>query len=249
MTPFRVFQVSIAALIVIAHVWVVQAITAAPTSSAYDVSGGNVRTALAQDADNNGDNDSGDNGGDNDSGDNGSGDNDSGDNDSGDNDGNGGDPLSLPTRTTTTQAAAPTCSTPGQETAFTSANQRIVVRIFPTTEPSVRVEIRPVFDLLSIPNPPGQLVGLLIYDIVAGVCTDGAAQIAPIRVFPAEVNLTFQYTDTELLGLDETRLEIAHLDFQTVQWTRVEKQNLNAAGNAIGATITQTGYYIVYQRP
>ena len=36
---------------------------------------------------------------------------------------------------------------------------------------------------------------------------------------------------------------------ETVQWMRVEKQELNVARNAIGATITQTGFYVVYQRP
>lgn len=254
MTLFRVFQLSIAALIVVAHVWIVQAISAAPGSSTRGAEAARVAAASAPTLDNHDNSGDGDNGGsdngsagDNDSGDNDGGDNDSGDNDGGDND--GGSALDLPSRTPTPQAAATTCSTPGQETLFQSANQRVGVRVFPSTEPSIRVEIRPVFDLLSIPTPPGQLVGLLIYDVVAGVCVDGAAQLTPIRVLPAEVNLNIQYTDTEVLGLDESRLEIAHLDFQTVQWTRVEKQALNVAGNAIGATITQTGYYVVYQRP
>jgi hypothetical protein len=73
--------------------------------------------------------------------------------------------------------------------------------------------------------------------------------VTPIRVLPAEVNLSFRYTDVETLGLDESRFVIAHLDFQTVQWVPVEKQAINAGGNVIAATVTETGYYAVYQRP
>jgi len=290
MTPFRAFQLATAALVLAAHVWIVQAIASSPWEPTHAASGAPAAFAqqllqvpsspspapiviiiVATPTPQSGDNDGGDNdGGDNDSSDNngnsngnGNGNSNSNANGNGNRNSNsnsnsnsndntnddGGGLITLPPRTSTLQPADPGCSTPGQEVVFVSSNRRIVVRVFPPTEPPVRVEIRPVFDLLPIPLPPGQLVGLLIYDVVAGICSDGGSQVSPVRVLPSEVNLSFQYTDVEAFGLDESRFEIAHLDFETVQWTRVEKQELNAGSNVIASSVAQTGYYAVYQRP
>lgn len=267
MTPFRMLQVATAAVIMVAHVWIVQATVTSPRTGDPMGSRIGVASASAPAADNgdnsdNGSEDNSDNGSSDDNGNSNSNGNGNSNRNSNANrnsnenrndlDADNYDPNEpstiLPPRPSSAAPAAPFCSTPGQEVVFASTNQRITVRVFPAMPTSVRVEMRPVFDLLAVPNPPGQLVGLLVYDIVAGACSDGG-EVAPIRVLPAEVNLNVLYTDIEALGLDESRFVIAHLDFQTVAWTPVEMQSLNAAGNAIGATITETGYYAVYQRP
>ena len=65
--------------------------------------------------------------------------------------------------------------------------------------------------------------------------------------FPAEVNLGIRYSDLEVAGLDEGRLVIGRLDVDTATWVPVEKQANDPPANYVSATITRTGYYMVWE--
>ena len=139
-------------------------------------------------------------------------------------------------------AEAPTCSTPGQETAFTSFDGKVTVRVFPTMPGPMHVEILQVVDFFSAPLPPGNIVGVLVYEVRAAPCGGDFVQ-----TLPAEVNLSIHYNDLEAYGLDESRFVIGRLDFNTATWLPVEKQARDPANNIVAATIDQPGFYVVYE--
>lgn len=228
--------------------WLVRTIGMAASPS------GNSSTWLSSDAlagtlqqGDNGDNDDGDNGdGDNEDNNN---DNDDGgddnDNDSDDND--NFDDFDLPPLPSGSSAPSrkpePQCSTPGQDTVFTSDDEKVTVRVFGSSRP-VCVEIYKVIDFLSAPLPPGNLVGLLAYELRASHCDTN-----PLTQFPSEVNLGIRYSDIEATGLDESRFVIGHLDLATGTWSPVEKRANDPAGNFTSATIIDTGFYMVWEAP
>jgi hypothetical protein len=90
--------------------------------------------------------------------------------------------------------------------------------------------------------PPGNLVGLLAYEIRASYCDTN-----PLTQFPAEVNLSIHYNDIEATGLDESRFVIGHLDMSTGTWTPVEKRANDPSSNTTTATIIDTGFYMVWE--
>ena len=184
----------------------------------------------------NDDNTDGDSGGDN-------GDNSDDDNDNSfdDNDNFNLDFLPSSTSSEPRRPPEPVCSTPGQETVFTSHDDRATVRVIGNSRP-VRVEIYQVIDFLSAPLPPGNLVGLLAYEIRASYCDTN-----PLLQFPAEVNLAIRYNDIEATGLDENRFVIGHLDVATGTWTPVEKRANDPGANITTATIIDTGFYMVWE--
>ena len=139
--------------------------------------------------------------------------------------------------------AAPACSTPGQESSVTSDDGRITVRVFGSMTRPVRLAIRLPIEAGVTPAPPGPLVGGLLFQVIAEECGGG-----PIPVLPAEVNLGVRYSDADAAGLNEQNFTIARLDTNTNQWRTVEKQVAEPAGNYDSATITDMGYYVVYQR-
>src|SRR6185436_7478075 len=164
MGPFCVLQISIVVLMLFGSTWLVRAIglAAAPSgSSSTWLSSQDALAGVLQQGDN-GDNGDNNNGGDN--GDNGNADN--GDNSDGDNNsntnsnsnGNSNDSgfddndnfnLDLPPRSTSSEprrAPEPTCSTPGQDTVFTSHDDKATVRVFGNSPRPVRVEIYQVVD-------------------------------------------------------------------------------------------------------
>lgn len=250
MGPFRVLQVSIVVLMLFGSTWLVRAVGMAPGSGGGSSTWHGESAALAgvleQDDNDNGDDDDGDNAdGDNIDGDNADGDNDDGDNsdDGGDNDNDDFEldlpPLSPPEPT---RPPEPVCTTPGQETLFTSFDQKVELRVFGTMPRPVRVEIYQVVDFLSAPLPPGSLVGLLAYEIRASYCDTN-----PIPQLPAEVNLGIRYNDIEATGLDENRFVIGKLDMTTGIWHPVEKQAKDPASNYVSATISETGFYMVWE--
>ncbi|MCC6176624.1 MAG: hypothetical protein IT305_15050 [Chloroflexi bacterium] len=257
MSGFRVFQSIVSLLLLAGSVWFVQAISNSAGSGIDAASPFTVQSALADNADNSGDNGSSDNdGGDNNGGDNNS-DNENGndnnggdnasDNDSDDN-GNGNDNeigFALPPLPTATPTPppAPTCAPAGQETVFPAFDNKVVVRVFPANPSPFKIEIFRVIDFLSAPFPPGQMVGLLIYEIRAATCEG-----APLDTLPSEVNMTIHYTDVEALGLDENLFTVARLDLQSRTWVPVAKQAIDPAGNAVGTTISQPGFFVVYEK-
>ena len=115
------------------------------------------------------------------------------------------------------------------------------MRIFPNS-PRVRVEIYQVIDFLSAPLPPGNLVGLLAYEIRASYCDTN-----PLLALPAEANLSIRYHDLEAVGLDENRFVIGRLDIPTGTWSPVEKRANDPSQNVTTATIIQTGFYMVWE--
>ena len=261
MGPFRVLQISIVVLMLFGSTWLVRAVgmAAAPagSSSTWLTGGDALAGVLQQD---NGDNDDGDNG-DNVDADNGDADNDDGDNNGNANDNDDGgddndsdendnfDDFELPPLPPPSSSAAaperppePACTTPGQETVFTSDDNKVALRVFASMPRPVRVEIYQVVDFLSAPLPPGTLVGLLAYEIRASYC-----DATPLPQLPAEVNLGIRYTDIEATGLDKSRFVIGHLDMSTGIWTPVAKLGSDPSSNFVSATIIETGFYMVWE--
>jgi hypothetical protein len=254
---FQVLQISIVVLMLFGSTWLVRVVgmAASPAgSSSTWLSSTDALAGVLQQGDN-GDNDDGDNDDDNDEdnddGDNGDNDEDNNDNDDGgdDNDnksdGNENFDLDFPSSSSSSSEPSrrqePQCSTPGQETVFTSRDEKVTVRVFGNSRP-VRIEIYQVIDFLSAPLPPGNLVGLLAYEIRASYCDTN-----PLLELPAEANLTIRYNDIEATGLDESRFVIGHLDIPTGTWTPVEKRANDPASNVTTATIIQTGFYMVWE--
>jgi hypothetical protein len=259
MGPFRVLQISIVVLMLFGSTWLVRVIgmAAAPSgSSSTWLTGSDALAGVLQQADN-GDNDDGDN----DDGDNGDADNDDGDNngnsndndDGGDDNGNDSDdndnfddfdfPLpSSSSASSSSRRPEPECSTPGQDTVFSSHDDKVSLRVFASTPRAVRVEIYQVIDFLSAPLPPGSLVGLLAYEIRASYCDAN-----PLAQLPAEANLGIRYNDIEATGLDESRFVIGHLDRATGTWNPVQKRGNDPSSNFVSATIIDTGFYMVWE--
>jgi hypothetical protein len=256
MGPFRVLPISIVVLMLFGSTWLVRVVgmAASPTGDSTTWLGSQDALAGVLQQGDNGDNNNGDNhGGDN--GDN-SGGGDNGDNSSGNsnNNGNSNDNsfddndnfgLDLPPSSSSSEARRPpepTCSTPGQDTVFTSHDDKVTVRIFGNSPRPVRIEIYQVIDFLSAPLPPGNLVGLLAYEIRASYCDTN-----PLMQLPAEANLAIHYNDIEATGLDESRFVIGHLDVPTGTWTPVEKRANDPNQNVTTATIIDTGFYMVWE--
>jgi hypothetical protein len=258
MTPFRVLQVSIVVVLLFGSTWVVRALgmAAEPAGSSRTWHASQLALAGPLQQGDNGDNDDGDNddGGDNNGGgDNTFGDNDE-DNDDGDNDDSGNDngyddnenfdDFDLPPyNPAPARPPQPVCAEPGQETVFTSYDEKVAVRVFPSTPQPVRVEILQVIDFLSAPLPPGNLVGLLAYEIRASRCDS-----SPLAQFPAEVNLGIRYSEIEATGLDESRFVIGRLDLTTGVWSPIEKRANDPSSNYVSATIIDTGFYMVWEQ-
>jgi hypothetical protein len=273
MGPFRVLQLSIVVLMLFGSTWLVRIAGMSNSLSGDTSTWLSDRAVLAgvlqaDNSDNSGGNNnnsnSGDNGGDNgsggdngDSGDNGSSNNNnSNSNSDGNGNGNGNDssgndnfdfdlpPLNRPdTGGSPNQARDPGCAQPGSDVTYTSRDGKVVVRVFPNTPSPVRVEILPVIDFLSAPLPPGQLVGLLAYEIRASHCDQ-----TPLVQLPAEMNVQIHYSDLEATGLDESKFVIGHLNMQEGTWYPVEKRANDAASNVVTATISETGFYMVWEQ-
>jgi hypothetical protein len=139
--------------------------------------------------------------------------------------------------------AAPVCSTPGQEMTFTSGDGRVQVKVFPSLSQSVKFSIRLPIDAASVPTAPGPVVGGLLFQLMAESCNGG-----PIAVLPAEVNLGVHYTDADVAGLNEQNFTLARLDTSANQWRQVAKQATDPTSNFTSATVTEMGFYVLYQR-
>jgi hypothetical protein len=218
----------------------------------------------------NGGSDNGDNGG-SDNGDNGGSDNGSDNGDNGGGNGNGGggngnggddngDVFSV------SSAAPPLPGLPGsgpgfgpssldsvttseclpayQESAVTTGDQRITVRVFPSMPQALRITIRQRVDPTSVPFPPGRQIGDLLFNVLAESC-DGQA----LARVPAEINLGINYSEIDSVGLNEPNFTIARLDPGTNQWRDEAKQAVSPPTNSAGATILDLGFFVLYERP
>ena len=106
----------------------------------------------------------------------------------------------------------------------------------------VRVVIYLVTNAYTAPVPPGIPVGALVYEIWASAC-----DATPLHEFPADMGLAIRYTDREAAGAEEGRFVIGRLDLASAAWIPVERRATDPAANVTSATITQTGYYMVWE--
>src|SRR6266542_1382036 len=133
---------------------------------------------------------------------------------------------------TVARPAPPACSTPGQESVFSTDNPRpIAVRVFGSMFRSIRITIRPV-DPSSVPAVPGRLVDTLVFELIAEDCGGGG-----LADLPAEVNLGIHYTDADAAGLNEASFVIASLDQSSSTWQPTTKQAPDPGPNYTSATI------------
>jgi hypothetical protein len=138
---------------------------------------------------------------------------------------------------------APVCSTPGQEMALTSDDGRIAVRVFGTMTQSLKFSIRIPVDPASVPPAPGPIVGNILFQLMAETC-DGT----PLATLPAEINLGVSYTDADAVGMNEGTFTLSWLDSSANRWNPALKQATDPPANYASATITDMGYYVLYQR-
>ena len=148
-----------------------------------------------------------------------------------------------PPRQVQTAPPAPACSTPGQDITFNSSDGRIAVHVFPSMGQSVKITILSPVDVASVPPPPGQKIDNLLFQIIAEGCNGG-----PIPTLASEVNVGVHYNDADAPGLNEANFTLARLDTTANQWRPAQKQANDPASNFVSATITEMGYYVVYQR-
>jgi hypothetical protein len=141
------------------------------------------------------------------------------------------------------EPAPSVCSTPGQEMTFTSDDGRVAVKVFSSLTQSVKFSIRMPIDSATVPPAPGQVVGGLLFQLIAETC-DGS----PIATLPAEVNLGVHYADADAAGLTEASFALSRLDSSANQWRAVAKQATDPGANFTSATITDLGYYVLHQR-
>jgi hypothetical protein len=136
-----------------------------------------------------------------------------------------------------------TCSTPGQEMTFQSGDGRVEVKVFPSLSQAVKFSIRLPVDPASVPPPPGAPVGGLLFQLIAESC-DGN----PIPTLPAEINLGVHYADADAAGANEANFTLARLDTSANQWRQAQKQATDPGSNFTSATITEMGFYALYQK-
>jgi hypothetical protein len=164
------------------------------------------------------------------------------DDDRGDNDGVDDGRIDRPPSFPSIRPLQPSCSTPGRDTDFISYDGRATVRVLGSSPRPVRAQILNVLNADAAPPPSGTPVGLLVYEIRAGLCD---ASFLP--EFPAEVSLAMRYTDAEADGLDRSRFVIGRLDLPTGHWVPVEHLANDPAANIIAATIIRTGFYMAWE--
>ena len=118
----------------------------------------------------------------------------------------------------------------------------MTVRIPDSSPNPVRIEIFFVINAHEAPPPPGDPMYTLVYEVKASSCDAN-----PLAVFPTEVAFAVRYADIEVEGLDENRLVIGRLDMTTATWVPLEQRANDPAANVVAATITETGYYMVWE--
>jgi hypothetical protein len=266
MSPFRVLQLSIVLVMLFGSTWLVRMAGLEPAATGTTATWLSDQAALAGvlrqgDNSDNSDNDgvdnndgSGDNGGNNNNANsNGNGNSNSNDNSNGndnsddsfdDNDNFAFDLPPLPSSSSSEPSRPPDpgCARPGQDVIFTSRDGKVAVRVFANRTAPVRIEILPIIDFLSAPLPPGNLVGLLAYEIRASHCDS-----TPLMQLPAEANLAIRYSDLEATGLNEQRFVIGRLNIPEGKWYPLEKRANDTANNVTTATISETGFYMVWE--
>ena len=137
--------------------------------------------------------------------------------------------------------AATTCSTPGQQRSFASADRRITV-VVPVDMPlSLRFAVRWAAST-SPPPLPGRLVGGLVFELLAEDCAGG-----PLVELPTPITLVLRYGDADAAGLSEQGLTIGAREVVGGPWRRVDLQLADPTVNSVTAIISTMGYYALHQ--
>lgn len=176
------------------------------------------------------------------------GDNEDGDNDDSDNEDFDNDNFDidigpyLPPPSAPIRPPEPVCSTPGRDTALTSVDRKVTVRIPGSSPDPLRADIYLVINAHEAPPPPGAFVYPLVYEVRVSSC--GAS---PLVTLPAETVLAIHYDDVEVIGLDENRLVLGSLNMTTATWEPLDQPANDPTANVVAATITDSGYFMVWE--
>jgi len=152
-------------------------------------------------------------------------------------------PTPRPTRTPTPTPEPTTqdeAITNGQDMQVTLTRDRVVVQVFASMPPGIRLRLSLV-DPNAHPGTPGALVGDLMFRIEAW---DAAG--APLATLPAEVNLSVRYQESDLDGRDDSWVTLARLDPADNQWKPPLRLLSDPAGDFVAASISDLGVYAVY---
>jgi hypothetical protein len=150
--------------------------------------------------------------------------------------------LDLPPPSSSIAQPDPVCSTPGQDTVFTSFDRKVTVRVPGSSPRPVRVGFYLVVNAHEAPSPPGAFVHPLVYELRASYC-----DADPLAASPVEVDLAIRYTDVEATGPDEGRFVIGRLNTTTAAWVSLGQRANDPAANVIAATIIETVFYMVWE--
>ena len=152
-------------------------------------------------------------------------------------------PTPRPTRTPT-PTPEPTAEdqaiTNGQEMRVTLTGDRVVVQAFASTPPGIMLRLYLV-DPSAHPRTPGTLAGDLMFRIEAW-----DASGTPLATLPAEVNLSVRYNESDLDGLDDSRVTLARLEPADSQWKAPLRLLTDPASNFVAASISDLGVYALY---
>ena len=129
--------------------------------------------------------------------------------------------------------------TAGQDLQVTLTGDRVVVQVFASTPPGIRLRLYLV-DPNAHPGTPGPLVGDLMFRIEAS-----DASGVPLATLPAEVNLSVRYKESDLGGRDDARVTLTRLDPADGQWKPAPRLLTDSASNFVAASISELGVYAV----
>lgn len=144
-------------------------------------------------------------------------------------------PTPTPVPTTEDQAI-----TTGGELQVSLTGDRVVVQIFSTTPSGIVLTLRLV-DPVTHPGQPGTLAGDLLFQIEAR-----DQQGAILSALPADVNLSVRYTESDVVGIDDTSVTLARFDPIDGQWKTAPQLLTDPETNFVAASIRDLGVYAVY---
>lgn len=146
-------------------------------------------------------------------------------------------PTPTPTPVTTTTGTVSITSTTGGSTTTTASDQstaRLDIPVGAVTQATTFV-VNPVAtstfqqEVAKLPSDK-TIVGSNMFDFTAS-----AAGVS-VTLFQQAVTMTFTYTDTQIVGLDESQLQIQYYDQAQQKWVAIPS-TVNTATNTITMTI------------
>ncbi|HVZ75797.1 MAG TPA: LamG-like jellyroll fold domain-containing protein [Candidatus Paceibacterota bacterium] len=137
-------------------------------------------------------------------------------------------------------SATPTSSSSGTINAHTTATTTVTDSGksfsvgFTATSTSLVIQIKaipstPVLDTYGKPEASPQTVGVTVFDVKAII--NGSTVLDS---FDVPVTITYQYTDSEISGLDESSLKLYH--YHDGAWVALDNCSVNESANTISCT-------------